>query len=633
VIAAREYTTGPLHHALKYNTDALSIRKANSMFGWDIMPRIVSGGLWKNVSIVYKEHSYIEESFLYTIKTNGSHDWARIGGYFKLHIDDDFLTGYRLIIDGSCGDSKFHHETAPISANVQLSFGIDNCKLWWPKNSGQPNLYDVTVTLVSPAGLCDTKKLKLGVRTVELTRTSTTDRDGNGEFVFRINGKKVFVLGTNWVPLDAFPSQNIKRLPNALKLLDDIGCNMVRCWGGNVYENDEFYDFCDENGIMVWQDFGMACGIYPQTERFCRMIEEEAVSVVKRLRNHACLAIWSGDNECDQSYYAEEFQKLDPNDNIITRKILPEVLRINDFTRPYLPSSPYVDREAFITKKSISEEHTWRPRDYFKGNYYKNTECHFASEAGYHGCPSPDSLKKFIPSENLWDAKLHNMKAENIPDDAWLVHAASMELDPNAPYAYRIKLMNSQVETLFGSMPDSLDVFARQSQISQAEAMKYFIERFRLTKWRRTGIIWWNLIDGWPQISDAVVDYYGTKKLAYSYIKRSQQPVCLMFDEPENGTVSLYGVNDTIYEKQISYTVKRLSDDKVYVSGSVKLPADSSIKLDEIKTAPDEHDCFYIEWNGEAVGNNHYFTNLINISYDLYTSLLQKAGYLSYEGF
>ena len=120
--------------------------------------------------------------------------------------------------------------------------------------------------------LCDEYKTRIGIRMITLDRTSTTDTDGSGEFVFRVNGKKVFCMGTNWVPLDSFPSRHKELLPDALEMMDEIGCNIVRCWGGNVYENDEFYDFCDEKGILVWQDFTMGCGVYPQNEDFCEKL-------------------------------------------------------------------------------------------------------------------------------------------------------------------------------------------------------------------------------------------------------------------------------------------------------------------------------------------------------------------------
>ena len=486
VIMAREAGGAAHDQTQKYNEDTLSIRKPGSMFSWDIMPRIVSGGLWKPVELKKKAADRLEEVFLWTTRLN-SDGSAELDGYIRFHADDDFLDDYLVVIEGSYGDSSFKKELKPFTVNLHTKLKVVDAKLWWPRNAGEQNLYDLTVSLYKNGVLCDGKKQRLGIR------TSCTDENGSGEFVFRINGRKIFCLGTNWVPLDAFPSRHIDYLPRALALLDDIGCNMVRCWGGNVYENDEFYDFCDEHGVMIWQDFSMACGFYPQDESFQKKLAVEAEAVVKRLREHASLVLWSGDNECDSCGLGDR-PDMDPNDNVLTRKVLPDVLRQHDFSRPYLPSSPYMDEEAFRTGGKPSEDHLWGPRDYFKGDFYKGSVCHFASETGYHGCPSPESLKRFIPEENLWHGG--NMKPDGTPDEAWLVHAASMELDPTAPYAYRIKLMNDQVVTLFGTLPEDLDTYARMSQISQVEAKKYFIERFRLSKWRRTGILWWNLIDG-----------------------------------------------------------------------------------------------------------------------------------------
>lgn len=174
-----------------------------------------------------------------------------------------------------------------------------------------------------------------------------------------------------------------------LPMLADIGCNTVRCWGGNVYENEKFYDFCDRNGIMVWQDFAMACAVYPQDDEFAKAIGEEAETIIKALRHHPSIVLWAGDNECDAAH-AWNSHPTDPNENILTRKILPEKVRAHSTFTPYLPSSPYIDEEAYKSGKPTSEDHLWGPRDYFKGDYYKNTVCHFASETGYHGCPSPN---------------------------------------------------------------------------------------------------------------------------------------------------------------------------------------------------------------------------------------------------
>ncbi|OQA65051.1 MAG: hypothetical protein BWY37_01911 [Firmicutes bacterium ADurb.Bin262] len=188
--------------------------------------------------------------------------------------------------------------------------------------------------------------------------------------------------------------------------------------------------------------------------------------------------------------------------------------------------------------------------------------------------------------------------------------------------------MSDQVKTLFGCEPRTLEAFAAASQISQAEAKKYFIERFRLSKWRRTGIIWWNLVDGWPQISDAVVDYYLSRKLAYFYIKRSQQPVCLMFDEPAGGTLTLYAVNDTPRGEQLAFSVTGIFSGTVYVRGAAaEAPADASVPIWSKPCGGGEREFYLIEWQGNTSGKNHYMTGLRGMDADAYLKALAACGF------
>ena len=637
VIAARDYEVPVSANALKYNYESLYIRKAASMYGWDIMPRIVSAGIWKPVSLIQKKSDRIEDIFIYPTWAN--EHAANLCVYYSLSIDKDFLHDFKLRVKGVCGDSVFSGEREILHTSHRIDVYVDKPKLWWPKNAGDANLYDVTVELLYCGEVVDTHTMRTGIRTVELSRTSTTNEAGEGDFCFIINGKRIFAMGTNWVPLDAFHANDVNRIDPAIDMSVDLGCNIIRLWGGNVYENPHFFDRCDEEGILVWHDFGMGCAAYPQDKTFLDMLAPEIEFIIKQNRNHPSIVLWAGDNECD---FAINWagSRRDPNDNVVTRKLIPELLRIHDFTRPYLPSSPYVDEEAFKSGAPISEDHLWGPRDYFKGNYYKNTVCHFASETGYHGCPSPKSLATFISKDHLWPIFDESCPTEfGAPDKEWLVHAACMRADMSDPYSYRIGLMAKQVKTLFGEMPDNLDDFALMSQISQAEAKKYFIERFRITRGRRNGIIWWNLVDGWPQISDAIVDYNYCKKIAYHYIKRAQQPVCLAFDEPENDTtLTLYGINDTTKDVTVSYRVKNITDGTVVAKASGSLNAEKSNRLLSIDIEKGEKKFYLIEWemsNGENVvrGRNHYHTNLIDVDYKAYKTALEAADMLEIEGF
>ena len=626
VIEARKFGNEAFATGVRYNMESLHVRKAPASYGWDIMARFVSGGLWRSVSLVQKPQERIESVFCHTAHVDLAHNRADLVLDYDLVSAADSLEGLTIAVTGVCGESRFTACSRVRHTVGNLRFSVSDCHFWWPRNYGAPDCYDVTVSLMRGETVVDRATLRIGIRTVALDRTSTTDAEGHGEFCFRVNGKRVFAMGTNWVPVDAFHSRDVQRLPQILPMLDDLGCNMVRCWGGNVYEDEAFYDYCDAHGIMIWQDFAMGCAVYPQNEHFLAQMAEEAASVIKKYRNHPALCLWAGDNECDQAYAWNH--RGDPNQNRITREVLPKQLAMHDFTRPYLPSSPYVDAEAYASGAPISEDHLWGPRDYFKGPYYTSSVCHFASETGYHGCPSVESLKKFISQDQLWPWSVDGNERDAKPD--WLAHATSPELDHNGDYAYRIRLMADQVKTLFGQTFETLEDFAAASQISQAEAKKFFIERFRIGKWRRTGILWWNLIDGWPQISDAVVDYYYDKKLAYDYIKRSQQALCLMFDEPNAaGELALVAVNDTQKDVALCYRVCDAADGAVMAEGETVAAANASVPILRLATQADEQRFYHITWTTAdgVCGQNHYMTGLKNIDLACYRAALARCGF------
>ncbi len=630
VIEARKYPLTSNESGQRYNLESLHIRKAPHMFGWDIMPRIVSLGIWRPVYIAETKRERITEFYCYTANCNEAKAQLRFN--LTASIDNDECTDYKISVKGISGESSFCYEKTLYHTSTEGDFTVNSPKLWWPRFQGEQNLYDVTVTLLYRGEAVDTYKTILGIRTVELVRTSYIDEDGNGEFCYKVNGKRIFLMGTNWVPVDALHSRDAERIPSILPMLTDINCNVIRIWGGNVYENDMLYDFCDREGILIWQDFIMGCGVYPIDDGFMKKLGAEIAYAVKKLRHHPSILVWAGDNENDIALTWRGLAKRDPNGNTITRKLIPHILRMHDYTRPYLPSSPYIDDAVYESGRRPTEDHLWGPRDYFKGNFYKNSVCCFASETGYHACNSPESVKRFIPEEYLWTSE----NAEDwrgIDNDMWRYHAASPELD--SPYTYRIKLMAKQVVVLFGkSVPNTLSDFAKASQISQAEAKKYFIERFRINKWRRTGIIWWNLIDGWPQFSDAVVDYYGIKKLAYHYIGRSQNPVLLAFDEPISGEIELCAVNEFPKDKTLKYTVTDLTRDEVLLSGEVTAEAESTTRVAKIPVNDGEKRFLYIEWELDGVKNsNHYMTNIIDINFDEYFSYIKKIGYDNFEGF
>lgn len=581
------------------------IRRAPHTYGWDIMPRAVTSGIWREVRLEVRDEISFAQAFF---DFNVAHE-----NKFCYVLDSSFdaiRDNVEIEINASCGDSSFECRF-PIKerAGKYDKIRIKNKKLWWPYGYGEPNVYDATLRIYKNGALVHEKKTSFGIRTVKLERTNITD-GVNGAFRFIVNGVEVMCRGTNWVPLDAFHSRDAERYDEALELLRDSGSNIVRCWGGNVYEDERFFDFCDRHGIMVWQDFAMACNSYPQTEKFYESIRREATFIVREYRHHPSIIVWSGDNEIDCMH---AWCGVNPEGNKITREVLPSVVYANDVGRPYLESSPFITEEVFKTGNLdySPEGHLWGSRDYYKSDFNKHAKHHFVSETGFHGCPSLESIKKFITPEKVWPY---------FDNSEWILHSSDQKGNDS-----RVMLMDYQVRQMFGEVPTDAESYILASQISQAEAKKYFIERIRVARPRTSGIIWWNLLDGWPQMSDAVVDYYFDKKLAYGYIKRSQQPFAIILDELYDRTQKIYACNDTLSDISGKVTVIDSETDKVLFEADFTAPKNSSTVIGGVSVEYSEHKLLYVKWEVDGKEYfNHYITGFMPHSLEKYKSWIEK---------
>ena len=593
------------------NYESLGIRKAPSCYGWDIMPRTLSAGLWRDVLLEIEGEDEIQEVYFSTLSADRRR--AQIVCHFRARTSAAQFAGLSLRITGSlAGEIAFTHERRITFPHGRFAFAIEQPRLWMPRGYGEANVYDVKVELLRDGTPAAEYRTSLGVRTVRLVRTDTVDENG-GKFHFEINGVRVFCMGSNWVPADAMHSRDAARYERMLALWEDTNSNILRCWGGNVYEDHAFFDLCDRKGIMVWHDFSLACGLYPMNEDFLETMRREATSVVKKLRNHPCIILWSGDNEVDQT---SRGALIDPNDNRITREVFPQVIARHDPYRPYLPSSPYIAPAVWNSANPdrLPEDHLWGPRDYYKGRFYTTSPAKFVSETGYHGCNSLSSMRNFISEDKLWPWQ---------GNDEWLTHAAEMN-GPEGPYAYRIKLMADQIHEMFGIDPDNLQDFILASQISQAEAKKFFIELTRAHRWQRTGVIWWNMIDGWPQFSDAVVSYDFIKKLAYHYIRRSQQRLCLMCTEPDGWHVRVVADNVSLAPRSGKCKVRDFDSGDVLLEVPIEAPANSAETVGQIRVSHGDHRLFLIEWEADGErGVNHYLLGKPPFSLEKYKTYLR----------
>lgn len=611
-IEARKYPVSAYNNTLKYNYETLRLRKSASMFGWDITPRIVSAGLWRPVYIEYRPIEHIRQAYLMTLSADITDNKASLQLFFDMEIEADDLSEYEIRVKGIHENSCFEHRDRLWFVSGKVDLELKCPHFWWPRGYGEPCLYKTQIGLYKSGQLLDSREFDFGIRTAALNRSKN-------QFQFMINGKRIFLMGTNFVPIDVFHSRDRERLPKVMELLWESGCNSLRVWGGSVYEDDFLYEYCDRKGILIWQDFMMACGIHPTDQDFCRTIGNEAVQIIRRLRQHPSLLLWSGDNECDQSVTFQMYYRKDPNRNYITRTVLRDAVDFEDPVRPYLPSSPYYDTE-WEKSGFLPEDHLWGPRDYYKSPYYKQSSCLFASEIGYHGCVFRKSMEKFLPSRYLWPWQ---------DNDCWLAHASEPEGGGKGSYSYRIGLMASQTERLFGQIPDDLDDFILASQISQAEALKFFIELFRLDP-KRTGIIWWNLIDGWPQFSDAAVDYYFEKKLAFHYIRQVQQPLLMAMKEPENNKTEAVILNT--YPAPHKIKAKIMADSINTVIWEGELIADIGITpILQLDYHPEEKRIYKMEWESDGeTGANHYLAGEPPFSLEAYRVFLNDFYKISF---
>lgn len=601
--------------AIATNAEQIWIRKAPHSFGWNIMPRAVTAGLWRPVELVIHGRHEIKDMYFATMLLEPGR--ATLAVCYQLTTDLGQLQHLRLRVQGRSGDSTFTHIHNLEFVAGRINLEVANPKLWWPRGYGQPDLYEVTTELLQDDTVLASRRDTVGIRKLELISYDAKSLQEPALFLFKVNDVPILCKGSNWVPLDVFHSRDAARRQKVLDLAIDLECNFLRCWAGNVYEDDEFFDICDRNGIMVWQDFALANALYPQTPEFLQVIKEEAVSVIKKLRNHPSLAMWCGGNEYDQLCYV---LYLDPANDKITREILPQAIFQCDPYRPYHPSCPYYSPKVIATRDTtlMPEKHVWGPRDYFKGKNYTEHMPSFVSEAGYDGCPGLSSLKRFLDEKHLWPWQ---------DNPWWMLHSTSMTLRPLDPVE-NYTLAN-EAQELFGTLPDNLEDFILATQFTEAEAVKFLLESTRLNKWRRTGMIWWNLMDGWAQMNDSVVDYYFNKKLAYYYIRRVQKPVCVMVDEPKEWYSRVVVGNDSREDASGRYRLWDADSGKTLLAGNYQSTANENLEVGRIPVFHSDHRLFLIEWTvNDNRYVNHFMLGMPPFSLDQYKSWLPKIAAL-----
>ena len=589
LLDAQNRTIGVLGYCMDGGADGEPYRKAGHMGGWDIFPRAFVSGLWRSVRLEVEDACRIDQVAWLVTEVNPEAKAARVGCRARFqapfrhigHADVRFSVSR----NGACVHELVKRFNGYHAFSQIHGAPVKDVAFWWPRGWGEPALYDAAVELVADDGTVLARNVqKIGFRSIRLENRDTYP-DRPGQFLFRVNGQPCYIRGTNWVPLDSLHGRDREHLLPTLELVKDLNCNMIRIWGGGVYEPEELWDWCDANGVMVWQDFMTGCSVFPQDDRYAQLTREEVLDVVLRHRNRASLALWSGNNENDGAFYwkmgFELGKRYDPNRDRNSRVTIPSVIWEHDPMHDYLPSSPYVSPDVYAEKAIAPESHLWGARGYYKVPFYTNSPCFFASEMGYHGCPNRASLERMMTKGCVypWTKVTGTDPLKDFHwNDEWQTKASNpFGADPKSiTRTGRNSLMTKQVNAVFGSVPTDLDDFIWQSQFVQGEAMKTFVEQFRGRKFRgKNGLIWWNVRDGWPQISDAVVDYWGGRKRAYETIRMVQQDELVMLYDDHRAVA----VNDRLYPVKGHATFTDHATGKVLLDTDYEVAANATADL------------------------------------------------------
>jgi beta-mannosidase len=552
-------------------------RKAQSHYGWDWGPRLATAGIWKDVHLEKRTCAKIDHVFARTTLITA--DQACVEMDVKI---DSFVKGkeYSISINLAYGDEIFSGSMKVERSKATVKLDVADPKLWWTHDIGTPNLYQLKVELLADGVKIDEKTQSFGIRTIEVQQR---DEEGNYSFTFVLNGEKVFAKGANWIPIDSFiGAVSDARYKHLIRMGKDANMNMLRVWGGGIYEKDVFYEECDRLGILVWQDFMFACALYPDyNKNFMENVREEIIHVVKRLRNRPCLAIWCGNNENDWLYEALSSSGEIPHPfygEKIYHELMPELLEELDPTRLFWPSSPFGGNDH--NSREQGDTHNWQvwhgniePRQFgepqrvnysveglsFK-NFKKDTTL-FASEFGMHASSNRYTLERNIPKDQFfWGSE----------------EMAYRNKDIHHPKG--ILLMEG-----YTGVPTNLEEYISFSMLTQAEGLKYGIEHYRRNKPHTSGALFWQLNDCWPGTSWSVIDYYLLPKASYHYARKFYSPILLSIDHEPGEALNVWVVNDRLegYQDKVELAVYDFYGKKVFSKEwPVSVEANASRQID-----------------------------------------------------
>jgi len=531
------------------------IRKAQYSYGWDWGPILPTSGIFRPVYL-QKWRSGRFSWFTHRF------DWVEGKAMLYLTVSmaleqkGEWAVSAHLHRDGSeafaIGTVRPDHLQGKYIA--QLALEVENPSLWWPHDAGDPAMYNLDLTLSRGDDVVHEVREEIGLRTVEWVR----EQDTWGEsFALKLNGRLLYAKGAKWIPTDSLlPRAEPERYERQVALARDANMNMLRVWGGGLYEDPSFYRAADRMGVMIWQDFPFACAFYPDTPEFLLAVRQEAESAVGTLARHPSIVLWCGNNEIERD--AEEFKKMwDVRylGEVIWKSVLPEVVERMAPGAPYWQSSP--DGGSSPNADDGGDRHVWSVWSGWESeDAYLREEGRFISEFGFQAPPDPATLREVVPEE-AWHpqhavVEWHNKQIEG-PERLVRFLAAR----------HRIT--------------DDLDRFIRLSQDVQGSALRKALEHWRRRRPRTMGSIIWQLNDCWQVASWSLIDYHLRPKASFYQVKRAYAPRALTLLQGRNG-VELWAVNDTakawkgdVHLQALAFGIIKTLFSFLYKRNSIKL--------------------------------------------------------------
>ena len=500
-------------------------RKAPYQYGWDWGPRFVTSGIWRPVYLEVWDTARIDDAYLMTKEIKN--DVATVTA--QVELSSTAPTKATLVVENLKNKivvAKKEVQLAQGASSQALEFDIRKPMLWWPNGLGSQPLYNFRVRVVVDGRTTDDVVRRIGLRTVELRQ----EKDQIGKsFMFVVNGVPVFAKGANWIPADSFPSRISRdKYRHLLESARDANMNMLRVWGGGIYERDDFYDMCDEMGILVWQDFMFGCSLYPGDEAFLDSVRHEAIDNVKRLRNHPSIAIWVGNNEIESGWFHWGWKNQFPaklwDDYLkVFYGVLPEVCKSVDPSRPYWPSSPSSNLEDDNESQKFGDLHYWQVwHAAMPFKEYEKQFPRFMSEYGFQSFPQIETVATYtLPSDR------------NITSPVMLAH----QRHPRGNQLIREYMLREYPE------PKDFESFLYVSQVLQADGIKIGAEHLRRISPHNMGSLYWQLNDCWPVASWSSIDYTGRWK-ALQYAARRFYSNLLVTARAQDDKLEVFVISD-----------------------------------------------------------------------------------------